>query len=64
MSSLLDEVCAILDDFESKIAKVKAIWRQLEEDNPHFEHVSSARWPEKHHRLWLHGATEVYESSV
>ena len=34
MSSLLEEVCAILDDFESKIAKVRAIWKQLEEDNP------------------------------
>lgn len=61
MNNPFDEACAILDDFEEKIAAIKAEWKRLEEDNPHFEQVSSANWPQKYYRLWLHGATEVYE---
>ncbi len=61
MSNQLNEICNILNKFEEAIAHIRTIWKGLEELNPHFEEIASENWPEKHHRLWLHGATEVGE---
>lgn len=61
MSSPLDEACAILDEFEKKIADKKAHWERIAEDNPDFEQLSPERWAEKVNRMWLHGATDVRE---
>ena len=61
MNSGLDEACAILEDFEKEIAGIKANWEQIAADNPNFEQVSSENWQEKHWRMWLHGATDVWE---
>jgi hypothetical protein len=61
MSSLLDEACAILDDFEKKVDSVKADWEQIAADNPHLEQVSSENWQETYYRMWLHGVTNIWE---
>lgn len=61
MSDLLDEACAILDDFEKEIADVKRFWDPLANDNPHFEQVSLESWQIKYHRMWIHGATDVWK---
>lgn len=61
MNNPLDEACDVLNEFDQEIAKVKAFWEQLAEDNPHFEQVSTKNWQEKHHRMWLHGAIDVSE---
>ncbi len=56
-----DEACDVLNEFDQEITRVKAMWEQLAKDNPHFEQVSPKNWQEKHHRMWLHGATDVWE---
>ncbi len=61
MSKSLDEACAILDDFEKEVAGIKVDWERTATDNPHFEQVSSEHWQEKYCRMWLHGATDVWE---
>lgn len=61
MSSFLEEACAILDDFEKKVAGIKTFYEQTAADNPHFESVSPESWQEKYYRMWLHGATDVWE---
>jgi hypothetical protein len=61
MSSPLDEVCAIISDFEKEIVQLREIWLQVEKDNPYFEETSSAHWPDKYYRIWLHGAITVEE---
>jgi hypothetical protein len=61
MRSPLDDACDILDEFEKDVAKVQASWKEIAELNPDFEHVSPENWQEKYYRMWLHGATEVYE---
>jgi hypothetical protein len=54
MSSFLEEACAILDDFEKKVAGIKTFYEQTAADNPHFESVSPESWQEKYYRMWLH----------
>lgn len=61
MSEELDEACVLLDEFEKRVAGVKAIWDQLATDNPHFDVVSPEHWQEKYYRMWLHGAVDVWE---
>ena len=51
----------LLDDFETDLLKIRAIWRQIEIDNPSFDQVSEKNWQEKCARMWLHGATKVAE---
>ncbi len=63
MRKFLDEIHEILDDFETKLSKTRAIWRQVEIDNPGFEQVSEENWKEKHARVWLHGGTSVQDSN-
>lgn len=57
----MDEACAVLDDFDNEVAVIKASWEQSAQDNPNFEQVSSESWQEKYYRMWLHGATDVWE---
>ncbi|HCJ84185.1 MAG: hypothetical protein A2Y28_04920 [Chlamydiae bacterium GWC2_50_10] len=61
MSSPLDEACAMLDDFEKEVVGIKAGWEQIAVDNPHFEQVSPENWQETYYRMWLHGATNIWE---
>lgn len=57
----LDKIQGFLDDFEMELSNVRAIWKQIEIDNPDFEQVSEDNCQEKHARMWLHGATRVEE---
>jgi hypothetical protein len=57
----LDEVCAILDELEKEIAEIQTIWRKQAESHPHLEQASSENCQEEYHRMWLHGATNVWE---
>jgi hypothetical protein len=61
MSGHLDKACAILDDFEKEVAAIKAGWDQMAADNPNFEQLSPQYWQEKFYRMWIHGATDVWE---
>ena len=61
MSSPLDEAYAVLDDFEKELAGIKAGWEQIAVDNPHLEQVSPEHWQETYYRMWLHGATNIWE---
>lgn len=61
MNEFLEEIYKLLDDFEKELSKIRAIWRQIEIDNPSFEQVSEENWQEKHARMWLHGATSVQD---
>lgn len=56
MNSGLDEASAILDDFENEIIGVKTFCGYPATDTPH-----SQEWQEKYYRMWLHGATNVWE---
>ena len=40
MRKSLDEIHELLDEFEMELSKIRAIWRQIEIDNPDFEQVS------------------------
>ncbi len=64
MSTPLDEAYTILNELEEDVAKVRAIWQQLEKDNPHLEQVASENRPEKCYQMWLHGATNSWESAT
>jgi len=55
------EIHNLLDDFENELSKIRAFWRQIEIDNPGFDPVSEESCQEKHARMWLHGATDVWE---
>ena len=61
MNSSFNELCNMLEDFESECTKTRNIWKQIEIDNPSFEQVSEENWQEKQSRMWLHGATDVWE---
>lgn len=61
MNTFLDEACAILDDFENEISSIRAFYEQTAVDNPNFEPVSSKSQRERYCRMWLHGATDVWE---
>jgi hypothetical protein len=61
MRTPLDEACDILDEFEKDVAKVQADRKGIAEWSPAFEQVYPEHWQEKHCRMWLHGATKVYE---
>ncbi len=61
MSVSLDEVCAILDEFEKEITEIQTIWRKQSESHPCLEQASSENCQEEYHRMWLHGATKVWE---
>ncbi len=61
MDDSLKEIHEILNELESDLAHVRAIWRGIEKLNPDFEQVSEENWQEKHARMWLHGATKVHE---
>ena len=61
MSSPLDEAYVVLDDFEKELAGIKAGWEQIAVDNPHLEQVSPEHWQETYYRMWLHGATNIWE---
>lgn len=61
MNELLEEIYELLDSFEAELSKIRAIWRQIEIDNPSFEQVSEENWQEKHARMWLHEATSVQD---
>lgn len=56
-----DKIQCLLDEFEAELSRIRAIWRQIEIDNPSFEQVSEENWQEKHARMWLHGATSVQD---
>ncbi len=57
----LDEVCAILDEFEKEITEIQTIWRKQSESHSCLEQASSENFQEEYHRMWLHGATKVWE---
>lgn len=61
MNDPLSEIQHLLDKFEDELSMVRSIWKQLEIDNPGFEQVSEENWQEKQARMWLHGATNVWE---
>jgi len=58
---LLDEACEVLDDFENEVAGIRTFYRQTAADNLNFEPVLPDGWQEKYYRMWLHGATDVWE---
>lgn len=61
MRKFLNEISELLNNFEMELSKIRAIWRQLEIDNPGFEQVSEENWKEKLARMWLHGGTSVQD---
>lgn len=61
MNDPLCEIQHLLDKFEDELSTIRSIWKQLEIDNPGFEQVSEENWQEKQARMWLHGATDVWE---
>lgn len=61
MSSLLDEACAILDDFENEIVRIRAFYKEIAADSLNFAPVLPEGWQEQQYRMWLHVATDVWE---
>jgi hypothetical protein len=61
MGSLLDEACAILDDFENEVARIRAFYKQPAADNLNLEPVLPEDGQEEYYRMWLHGATDIWE---
>lgn len=61
MSTPLDEACGIIDDFENEISSIRTFCRQTAADNLNFEPVLPESWQEKYYRMWIHGATDVWE---
>ena len=61
MNNSLSEIHKLLDDLESDLSKIRATWKQIEIDNPGFDPVSEENWQETYARMWLHGATDVWD---
>lgn len=61
MDSPLIEIHMLLDEFEHDLSKIRAIWKQIEIDNPGFDPISEENWEKKHAKMWLHGATKVQD---
>jgi len=61
MTNPLDEACLLLDDFEKEITALKDIRDQIAMDNPNFEQLAPEYWTEEYYRIWLHGATDLWE---
>lgn len=53
MRKFLDKISELLNTFEIELSKIRAIWRQIEIDNPGFEQLSEESWKEKHAKMWL-----------
>lgn len=63
MNDPLQTAQDVLTDLENDLAKIRALWKQIEIDNPGFDPVSEEHWKIRHARSWLHGATEILESN-
>lgn len=63
MNAPLKEAQEILNDLENDLAKTRALWKQIEIDNPGFDPVSDEHWKIRCARSWLHGATDIRESN-
>jgi hypothetical protein len=61
MDDPLLEIHTLLIEFQNELVKIRAIWQQIETDNPNFNQVSEENWQEKQARMWLHCATDVWE---
>lgn len=59
----LVEVQEVLNDLEADLEKTRAIWKDIETNDPYCLQVAEEHWKVHHARCWLHGATDVLEAN-
>ncbi len=63
MKHNLDEARAIIEDLQQAIEEKKLVRDEIKKLNPDWEQLSDENWIQQESRCWLHGATEVLEST-
>jgi hypothetical protein len=63
MYKILKEARVVLNDLEATLEKAKAIWNQIDTDNPQVSDTHNNEWQKKKARCWLHGGTDLIETN-